>query len=102
MPTYAYRCLECGTEFEATHSINDEPPECPYCESEDVERRITQAPTIAQGMLTHAGDGRKATKEELQAKWQEETPKLRKQLRDKLGEDAVKDLPSLNFGSDDD
>ncbi|MCA9884687.1 MAG: zinc ribbon domain-containing protein [Anaerolineaceae bacterium] len=100
MPTYAYRCQECGYEFEATHSINDVPPECPECESEAVKKRITDAPTFAQGMLTHAGDGRKASKEELQAKWEEETPKLRKKLRDKLGDDAVKDLPNLNLGSD--
>ena len=101
MPTYAYRCRDCGSEYDATHGMNDAPPECPECESEDVERRITSAPTFAQGIMTHAGDSRRASKEELQAKWQEETPKLRKQVRDRLGEDAIKDVPSLDYGSED-
>jgi len=100
MPTYAYRCRVCGTEFEASHGFNDPVPECPECEAEDVERRITDAPTHARGILTHAGDGRRATAEELKAKWQEETPKLRRQLRDKLGDEAVKSVPTLNSGDD--
>jgi putative FmdB family regulatory protein len=96
MPSYDYRCKACGYEFSATHSIDAELPECPECESTDVQRVIASAPTIARGMLTHAGDSRRSSHEQLRAKWAEETPKLRKKLRDKLGDDAVKQIPSLN------
>lgn len=101
MPTYQYRCNECDYEFEETHSINAPQPECPECEAEDVKRLITGAPTVAGGALTHAGDGKRATKEELQRKWAEETPKLRKKLRDKYGEEAVNKLPTLNHNYED-
>jgi hypothetical protein len=37
------------------------------------------------------------TKDELRAKWAEETPKLRKKLVDKLGEETVnRNAPTLN------
>lgn len=100
MPQYDYRCKACGYEFSERHSINEAASECPECESEDVVRRITDAPTHAQGVLTHAGDGHRASAEQLRDKWREETPKLRKKLRDKLGEDAVKKLPNLNMDID--
>ncbi len=99
MPMYRYRCQECGTEFEEMHTFEQTVSECPECEAEDVKRLITTAPTIAKGVLTHAGDGRRASKEELQRKWSEETPKLRKKMRDKLGEDVVKQIPTLNMDS---
>ena len=101
MPMYEYRCKECGHEFTEVHGIDEPLPDCPECEAEDVQRLITSAPTIAKGMETPPGDGKRATKEELRDKWREETPKLRKQLSDKLGEDAVKDIPSLNADFDD-
>jgi putative FmdB family regulatory protein len=102
MPVYRYRCQECGAEFEEQHRMNDVEPECPECFSEDVERLIMDAPLHAKGILAHAGDGKRASKEQLQDKWREETPKLRKKLRDKLGEDAIKDVPSLNMNIGDD
>ncbi|MDQ7035550.1 MAG: hypothetical protein Q9P01_12145 [Anaerolineae bacterium] len=73
----------------------------PNVRSEEVQRLITSAPTHAKGMLTPAGTSRRSSKEELRAKWREETPKLRKKLRDKLGEQYVKDIPSLNANFDD-
>ncbi|MDQ7023961.1 MAG: zinc ribbon domain-containing protein [Anaerolineae bacterium] len=101
MPMYDYRCQECGHQFTEIHAINDLQPDCPECESEEVQRLITSAPTHAKGMLTPAGTSRRSSKEELRAKWREETPKLRKKLRDKLGEQYVKDIPSLNANFDD-
>jgi hypothetical protein len=58
---------------------------------------ITQLPAVHGGMSAHAGDARGATKAQLQAKWAEETPKLREKLVSKLGEDVVnRNAPSLN------
>ena len=101
MPLYDYHCNACDEQFEARHGFDDPAPACPNCGSDDVERVILKAPTIAQGMNAHPGDGRKASKEQLQDKWAEETPKLRKKLVDKLGEDTVnKYAPTLNNGGE--
>ncbi len=97
MPLYDYRCEVCGHRFTARHGFNDPAPACPACAATEVKRVILAAPTFAQGMLTLAGDSRRASKEQLQDKWAEETPKLRKKLVDKLGEDVVnRSAPTLN------
>lgn len=101
MPLYDFKCPQCGRRFEARTGINDPAPACPACQHHETTRLITSAPTFAKGILTHAGDGHRANKEQLQSKWAEETPKLRKKLSDKLGEDAVRSIPSLNISSDD-
>jgi putative FmdB family regulatory protein len=100
MPVYDYRCKTCGNEFTETHPIEAPLPDCPECESVEVQRLITSAPTISRGIMTPAGTSRKSSKEELKAKWNEETPKLRQKLVDKLGEQAVRDIPSLNMDND--
>lgn len=103
MPYYDYQCKACGHRHEQRHSIGATPKPCPECGSLEVEILITSAPIIAQGMLTNAGDSRGATKEQLEHKWREETPKLRKKLEDKLGKDTVERLgpSSLSAFSDD-
>jgi len=41
MPTYEYRCRECGKQFERFQRITEPPiDKCPYCEGE-VERLIS-------------------------------------------------------------
>lgn len=97
MPVYDYRCESCGKSFHVKHGFNDAPPPCPHCGHTEVQRLITSAPAIARGILTLAGDSKSASKEQLQDKWAEETPKLRKKLVDKLGEDYVnRNAPTLN------
>ncbi len=94
MPLYDYRCAN-GHSFEARHGFDAPAPPCPACGETSVQRLITTAPAVAQGM--NASLGANASKEQLQAKWAEETPKLREKLASKLGEDAVnRYAPSLN------
>ena len=96
MPRYDYQCDNCETIWEARHGFNDPAPNCPACDSEHVHKVINQAPTVAGGMETAAGTSRRSSKEELQSKWQEETPKLRRKLEDKLGKDMVRrNAPTL-------
>jgi putative FmdB family regulatory protein len=97
MPVYRYRCEECQHEFEELHAMDADAPDCPECDADAVKRLIVTAPAIAKGVLTHAGNGKRASKEELQDKWREETPKLRRKLRDKFGDDAVSQIPTLNM-----
>lgn len=100
MPLYDYRCAN-GHTFEARHGFNDPTPACPLCAANEVERIITQAPRQLLGAAANAGDSRGASKEQLQAKWAEETPKLREKLVNKLGEDTVnRYAPTLNTPSD--
>ena len=50
MPTYEYRCNQCGKHFEVFKSINDESiPECPYCGSTNVTRLISATNFILKG-----------------------------------------------------
>lgn len=94
MPLYDYRCAN-GHQFEARHGFNDPAPACPVCGEAQVQRLITTAPGVMQGM--NASLGANASKEELQAKWAEETPKLREKLASKLGEETVnRYAPTLN------
>ena len=94
MPLSDYRCAN-GHNFEARHGFNDATPACPVCGEVQVQRVITSAPGVMQGM--NASLGANASKEQLQAKWAEETPKLREQLANKLGEETVnKYAPTLN------
>lgn len=96
MPLYDYRCENCGHQFEAKHGFDAPMPPCPNCKAADVKRLIITVPTISKGILADAGVRGKATKEQLQDKWAEETPKLRDKLVSKLGEDFVsKNAPSL-------
>lgn len=96
MPRYDYECEDCDHIWETRHGFNDPAPACPACNSESVHKLITQAPSIAGGILTPAGTSRRSSKEELQSKWAEETPKLRKQLESKLGKGFVQqNAPSL-------
>lgn len=57
MPTYEYRCRECGHEFEEFQSMTAEPVEtCPECSGE-VERLIgSGAGLIFKGSGFHATD----------------------------------------------
>lgn len=98
MPLYDYKCPTCGHQFEARHSFSAPAPACPNCQTAEVQRLITTAPRIAKGLMAHPGDGYRASKEQLQDKWAEETPKLRKKLADKLGEETVNRMaPTLNM-----
>ncbi|MCE7946755.1 MAG: zinc ribbon domain-containing protein [Chloroflexi bacterium CFX4] len=98
MPRYDYRCLVCEVVFEAKHGFDDPPPPCPNGHSE-VQRLITTTPRLLKGMAALAS--RSASKEELQAKWAEETPKLRKKLVEKLGEETVRKHGSTLGRADD-
>ena len=41
MPTYDYYCPKCDHEFEAFHSMKDEPVKtCPACKKRSVKRRV--------------------------------------------------------------
>jgi putative FmdB family regulatory protein len=101
MPLYDYRCQHCQHLFQARHSFDDPAPPCPHCQQSAVKRVILKAPRVAQGMNASVSDSGTATKEQLRDKWAEETPRLRKKLVDKLGEDVVnRNAPSLNTNFD--
>jgi len=43
MQTYKYRCRTCGRHFEINSADpdNEQDPECPYCQSEDIELNLS-------------------------------------------------------------
>ena len=86
MPRYDYECDTCGVVFEARHGFDDPPPPCPNGHA-TVHKQITYVPRVLLGPAALASHN--ASKEELKAKWAEESPKLRKKMVDKLGEEKV-------------
>ncbi len=54
MPLYDYRCAN-GHTFEARHGFNDPAPACPECGEAHVQRVITSAPGVMQGINASAG-----------------------------------------------
>ena len=44
MPTYEYRCKDCGHEFERVERVVEHaaPHECPKCKSRNVETMLAQ------------------------------------------------------------
>lgn len=102
MPLYDYQCKTCEQIFEARHGMTESAPPCPHCASNEVQRVITSVPAVTKGFMAHAGDGKTATKDQLRSMWAEETPKLRKKLADKVGEETVNRMaPTLNTNYDD-
>ena len=89
MPLYDYECESCNHIWETRHGFDAPAPPCPDCESQQVHKLITSAPAHARGVETPAGTARRSSKEELQDKWREETPKLRQKLEKKLGKEYV-------------
>jgi putative FmdB family regulatory protein len=99
MPRYDYRCLACGETFELRHGFHEAAGNCPHCGAAQLQKVISSVPRQAKGI--EAEVGKNASKEQLQSKWAEETPKLRKKLVDKLGEDTVsRYAPTLNHNYD--
>jgi len=50
MPTYEYKCKDCGKEFEVFKSIKDESlPACPECNSHNTSRLISATSFILKG-----------------------------------------------------
>lgn len=42
MPTYSYRCKECGHEFDIRQSMKDEAlTTCPECKKEELQKILT-------------------------------------------------------------
>ena len=50
MPTYAYKCYDCGVEFEVTQKITEDPIKiCESCGGENVKRQLFASPFQLKG-----------------------------------------------------
>lgn len=59
MPVYAYRCGNCGVQFERLQKFSDDPiRRCPECEEEAVRRVIQPAGIIFKGSGWYVTDSR--------------------------------------------
>lgn len=41
MPIFEYKCAACGDQFERLVLSSSSPPQCPSCESEDLEKLMS-------------------------------------------------------------
>ena len=59
MPTYAYRCQNCGSEFEKVQKFADNPVrKCPVCGKGPVRRLLQPAAIVFKGSGWYATDHR--------------------------------------------
>jgi putative FmdB family regulatory protein len=59
MPTYAYRCQNCGSEFEKVQKFSDKPvSKCPVCGKGPVRRLLQPAAIVFKGSGWYATDHR--------------------------------------------
>jgi|SRR5579859_120710 len=59
MPTYAYRCQNCGSEFEKVQKFTDKPvSKCPVCGKGPVRRILQPAAIVFKGSGWYATDHR--------------------------------------------
>lgn len=58
MPTYVYKCRDCGSRFDAMRRMSEraDAPRCPQCDSEHTELALS-APFVAGGSGGGAGGG---------------------------------------------
>ena len=68
MPTYEYRCPECGTDFEKFQKMSDEPvAECPACGASSQRRLSAGAGLLFKGsgfyITDYRGEGYKKAAE---------------------------------------
>src|SRR5258706_12755941 len=62
MPTYAYRCQNCGSEFEKVQKFADSPvKKCPVCGKGPVRRLLQPAAIVFKGSGWYATDHRSAS-----------------------------------------
>ena len=58
MPTYTYRCTNCGHEFEARQRMMDDPlTECPECEGK-IRRVVNSVGVVFKGQGFYVTDNR--------------------------------------------
>ena len=58
MPTYTYRCTNCGHEFEARQRMTDDPlTECPQCEGK-IRRVVNSVGVVFKGQGFYVTDNR--------------------------------------------
>ena len=76
MPTYTYRCQNCGVQFDKVQKFTDKPlTRCPECRTGSV-RRILQSPAIVfKGSGWYATDHRSPSGQTSQHKTETESTK---------------------------
>lgn len=49
MPTYDYKCMRCGLQFEALHLISEHSPKCPACG--ETAKKLFLSPPAVHGSM---------------------------------------------------
>lgn len=64
MPTYQYRCVNCGFDFEVKQHFDDENLViCPECNQRTLEKVITLVPVFYKGKGFYSTDSRRSKNE---------------------------------------
>lgn len=75
MPTYTYRCSNCGVEFDQYQSFSDVPlVKCPECGKKTLRKLLVPVGIIFKGKGFYATDNRSPSGQGNEPKGKKETP----------------------------
>src|SRR5713101_6954981 len=97
MPTYAYRCQNCGSEFEKAQKFADKPvTKCPVCGKGPVRRLFQPAAIVFKGSGWYATDHRSASGNGAKHEKSDKSEKSDKGDKSEKGEKGEKTAKSEN------
>lgn len=79
MPSYSYRCINCGHVHDQYHKIASKPEPCPKCRDDRYLEKIPQEISVSKKIETkqNVGEVVKSTIEEEKSALEEEKKRLR-------------------------
>jgi putative FmdB family regulatory protein len=103
MPTYAYRCQNCGSEFEKAQKFADKPvTKCPVCGKGPVRRLFQPAAIVFKGSGWYATDHRSASGNGAKHEKSDKSDKGDKSEKGEKGEKTAKSENASTTKSDGD
>ena len=81
MPTYAYRCNDCNTDFKAFHGVDEKVGGCVKCSSISVQRVFLPIRTTIVTATESAGERVEKFIEESRQVLQEQMAEARKEIK---------------------
>ena len=100
MPTYAYRCQNCGSEFEKAQKFTDRPvSKCPVCGKGPVRRLFQPAAIVFKGSGWYATDNRSTSGNGAKHEKSDKSDKGEKGEKVEKGEKGEKAAKSENTSS---
>lgn len=85
MPTYSYICLNCANLSNITHSLDENPKECPFCKKEALQKKPSEINVIKtqNSLRAHAGSPGEVVKSSI-SEISEDVEREKEQLKSRI------------------